>query len=89
MEKLCRSCGDLPAIVGIQIAKNPEFIAAAQTHAILALAAATALDSDSREWLKRRPVPRSAANSRHSGSDLLSTRAHRGGHQSSGLLTEA
>jgi hypothetical protein len=36
---------------GIQIAKNPEFIAAAQTHAILALTAATALNSDSREWL--------------------------------------
>lgn len=35
---------------GIQIAKNPEFIAVAQAHAILALAAATALDSDSREW---------------------------------------
>ena len=36
---------------GVQIAKSPEFIAAAQTHAILALAAATALDSDNREWL--------------------------------------
>jgi hypothetical protein len=40
---------------GIQIAKDPEFIAAAQTHAILALAAATALDSDNREWLPARP----------------------------------
>jgi hypothetical protein len=37
---------------GIQIAKNPEFIAAAQTQAILALAAATALNRhDDREWL--------------------------------------
>lgn len=30
--------------------RNPELIAAAQAHAILALAATTALDSDSREW---------------------------------------
>jgi hypothetical protein len=36
---------------GVQIVKRPEFTGVAQTHAILALAAATALDSDSREWL--------------------------------------
>jgi hypothetical protein len=38
--------------LGVQIVTRPEFIAVAQTHALLALAAATALDSDRREeWL--------------------------------------
>ena len=36
---------------GVQIVTNSESIAVAQTHALLALTAATALDSDSREWL--------------------------------------
>ena len=37
---------------GVQIVTtSPESIALAQTHALLAFAAATALDSDSREWL--------------------------------------
>jgi hypothetical protein len=31
---------------------HPGIIAAAQVHAVLALAAATALDSDHREWFK-------------------------------------
>jgi len=38
--------------LGVQIVTRPEFITVAQTHALLALAAATALDSDHREeWL--------------------------------------
>ena len=37
--------------LGVQIVTRPEFIAVAQTHALLALTAATALESDSREWL--------------------------------------
>jgi hypothetical protein len=36
---------------GVPIVKSPEFIAVAQTRALLVLAAATALDSDSPEWL--------------------------------------
>jgi hypothetical protein len=36
---------------GVQIVTRPEFITVAQTHALLALAAATALDSDQPEWL--------------------------------------
>jgi hypothetical protein len=36
---------------GVPIVKRPEFIGVAQTHALLALAAATALDSGSPEWL--------------------------------------
>jgi hypothetical protein len=42
---------------GIQIAKDPELIAAAQTHAVVALAAATTLGSDSRSG-STSPVPR-------------------------------
>ena len=35
--------------LGVQIVTRPEFIAVAQTHALLALAAATALDPDDQE----------------------------------------
>jgi hypothetical protein len=42
---------------GIQIVKDPELIAVAKAHAVLALAAATALDSDSRQWFPS-PIPR-------------------------------
>ena len=50
MERVTRKGRDLEKAIVVSN-DYPGIIAAAQVHAVLALAAATALDSERREWL--------------------------------------